>query len=277
MNVPSIVITATGAGDDNGFAGTYVYAGTDNNGYPQWRGVEYMLWYGGTETWVISAANNDMTYPIAESLDGITFTDVTIITNTYSATPAVVVGNFCTATTLYLSPSQWTPLTGSLISFTSGALNGQAAVILTSSWGQYCVITVGPGLSAAPDVGDVCVNQAVAPALAVNAATPSQLQPAAAAALTAYGAATGAEVAAVSPVGPGGKPVVVTVENTSGDPLQGVSVWITSDLAGNTTVAGTLTTNSAGQANFLLPVGPYYVWRLKSGYAFQNPQAIAVS
>lgn len=99
----------------------------------------------------------------------------------------------------------------------------------------------------------------------------------AAAALTAYGAATGAEVAAVSPVGPGGKPVVVTVENTSGDPLQGVSVWITSDLAGNTTVAGTLTTNSAGQANFLLPVGPYYVWRLKSGYAFQNPQAIAVS
>jgi hypothetical protein len=77
--------------------------------------------------------------------------------------------------------------------------------------------------------------------------------------------------------GPGAIAYTITVETTAGVPIQGVSVWITSDAAGNTTIAGSLTTDAAGQAVFLLAAGTYYVWRQLAGYNFTNPQAITVT
>ena len=79
------------------------------------------------------------------------------------------------------------------------------------------------------------------------------------------------------PVGPGGTPFTVTVQDTFGNPLSGVSVWVTSDLAGTTTIAGTLTTDPLGKARFMLPTGTAYVWRMSPTYTFPNPQAITVT
>ena len=69
----------------------------------------------------------------------------------------------------------------------------------------------------------------------------------------------------------------ITVQSTTGSLLQGVQVWITSDITGLHVMAGTLQTNAIGQVVFDLPVGIYYVWRQYTGYNFTNPQAITVT
>jgi len=83
--------------------------------------------------------------------------------------------------------------------------------------------------------------------------------------------------APTGPVGPGGTAFTVTAKNTLGNPLSGVSVWVTSDLAGTTTIAGTLTTDALGSVVFMLPTGTAYVWRMSPTYTFPNPQAITVT
>jgi len=81
-----------------------------------------------------------------------------------------------------------------------------------------------------------------------------------------------------NPIGPGGTPFTVTVQDTiNHSPLSGVSVWVTSDLAGTTTIAGTLTTDALGKVVFMLPTGTAYVWRMSPTYTFPNPQAITVT
>ena len=79
------------------------------------------------------------------------------------------------------------------------------------------------------------------------------------------------------PVGAGGIAFTVTVEDTLNNPLAGVSVWVTSDVNGATTIAGTLKTNVLGKATLMLPAGTCYVWRQSPTYNFPNPQAIVVS
>jgi hypothetical protein len=59
--------------------------------------------------------------------------------------------------------------------------------------------------------------------------------------------------------------------------ISGAEVWITSDEAGNNIVAGTVTTNAQGNANFWLDAGDYYVFIRASGQNFTNPTAISVS
>jgi hypothetical protein len=66
------------------------------------------------------------------------------------------------------------------------------------------------------------------------------------------------------------------VSSVTGLPLSGVSVWISTDIAG-TNVVWSGTTDLFGIARdvllakpFLDP-GPFYFWRSLSGYGFQNP------
>lgn len=59
--------------------------------------------------------------------------------------------------------------------------------------------------------------------------------------------------------------------------LDGVAVYITTDSAGLNVVAGTLFTDTYGNANFLLEAVTYYVWQKLSGYNFTNPQTVTVT
>jgi hypothetical protein len=77
--------------------------------------------------------------------------------------------------------------------------------------------------------------------------------------------------------GSGGTLEVITVSDAISDPIQGAEVWISSDVAGNNIIAGTLNTNSAGQASFMLDPGTYYVWINAADYNESNPYTITVS
>ena len=90
---------------------------------------------------------------------------------------------------------------------------------------------------------------------------------------------TGAKLnSAFGLIGPGGVSVTLTIENSSGDPVAFADVWITTDSAGATVIAGTLQTNSSGQVTFMLEDGTtYYRWAQKDGYDFTNPQSFAVA
>ena len=76
-------------------------------------------------------------------------------------------------------------------------------------------------------------------------------------------------------VGTGASEHCVLVE-VAGQPLAGADVWITTDSAGTNVVAGTLTTNAAGKAIFMLDPGNYYQWVQLSGYNFTNPSSITI-
>ncbi len=80
-----------------------------------------------------------------------------------------------------------------------------------------------------------------------------------------------------SSAGSGAIEYPVTVNDESAQPLDGVEVWVTSDSAGTTVVAGTLTTNAAGQVAFMLDAGTYYLWRQLARYNFANPLTITVA
>ena len=65
----------------------------------------------------------------------------------------------------------------------------------------------------------------------------------------------------------------ITCEDTAGNPLAGVEVWVTSDAAGNNPVAGPLTTGEAGEVVFMLAAGTWWLWRQAAGLALAaNPQ-----
>ena len=68
-----------------------------------------------------------------------------------------------------------------------------------------------------------------------------------------------------------------TQKDGSGNPMDNVQIWITTDEAGSNVVAGALYTNTSGEATFMLDAGTYYVWREKGGYNFTNPQSWTVS
>lgn len=65
--------------------------------------------------------------------------------------------------------------------------------------------------------------------------------------------------------------------NSTGNPLPGAAVWVTTDQAGSNVVAGTLTTDQFGNVTFYLNAGTYYVWVSDPGYSAPNPTAIVVS
>lgn len=80
-----------------------------------------------------------------------------------------------------------------------------------------------------------------------------------------------------SPTGPGGIPVVlpITVNN---EPVDGASVWITTDPEGTNQIAGVIYTDTFGNTKpaFTLEPGIFYVWVQKAGINFTNPHALQV-
>lgn len=74
-------------------------------------------------------------------------------------------------------------------------------------------------------------------------------------------------------------PVIVTT-NDGVTPIEGVAVWVTTDIAGTNVIAGTLYTDALGRINgtvgFMLDPGGYYLWFQRSGWSFANPTAITV-
>jgi hypothetical protein len=82
---------------------------------------------------------------------------------------------------------------------------------------------------------------------------------------------------ASNPLGPGSISTLIRTKDTEGVPIDGVSVWITSDAGGTDTIAGALTSDASGEVTFLLDAGSWYVWRQLSGKNFTNPQVITVS
>jgi len=66
-----------------------------------------------------------------------------------------------------------------------------------------------------------------------------------------------------------------TVKDSDSNPIDGVDVWVTTDLVGSNVIASGVT-NTQGQVDFYLNVGTYYVWSQKAGYDFDNPDTEVV-
>ena len=62
-----------------------------------------------------------------------------------------------------------------------------------------------------------------------------------------------------------------------GNPLEGASVWVSTDAAGVNIVAGPLITSSLGVAGVLLDAGTYYAWVQKDGFQAISGQQIILS
>ena len=65
-------------------------------------------------------------------------------------------------------------------------------------------------------------------------------------------------------------------DSTTGAPIVGATVWVTSDIAGATVLASGVT-NINGVVTFYLSTGTKYIWRQKSGYSFVNPDTEVVA
>jgi hypothetical protein len=76
--------------------------------------------------------------------------------------------------------------------------------------------------------------------------------------------------------GVGGLPLTVTATDTGGSPIDGVAVWITTDVNGANVIAGTLYTGASGQVTFYLSAGVYYAWLQRDGYNLPSPQEVTV-
>lgn len=75
--------------------------------------------------------------------------------------------------------------------------------------------------------------------------------------------------------GSGTDNITITQQMEDTSVMADVDIWITSDEAGTTVVAGALQSDSNGQVVFQLTDGnTYYCWRQKSGFTFTNPNTI---
>lgn len=59
-------------------------------------------------------------------------------------------------------------------------------------------------------------------------------------------------------------------------PIADATIWVTSDVLGQTLLASGQT-DASGQVTFFLDAGTVYVWRQKSGWSFANPDTEVVS
>lgn len=83
-----------------------------------------------------------------------------------------------------------------------------------------------------------------------------------------------ADIATRQTLGAGSVAEIFTI-NDGVNPLDGVDVWVTTDLAGTDVVARGYT-NISGQVTLMLDPGSYYAWKQLSGYTFTNPEAFTV-
>jgi len=82
-------------------------------------------------------------------------------------------------------------------------------------------------------------------------------------------------VACACSLGPGSSLNTYTVNDDDGDPIAGVEVTVTTDIAGTIPIAFA-TTDIAGEIDFWLDPGTYYMWSFKPGYTFTNPDTEVV-
>lgn len=66
-------------------------------------------------------------------------------------------------------------------------------------------------------------------------------------------------------------------EEGSGDPITDCRVWVTSDKEGRVVIGGPLYTDATGSCTFYLDEGTVYVWCMKAGYLFANPDEETVA
>ncbi len=92
-----------------------------------------------------------------------------------------------------------------------------------------------------------------------------------------FGEYLDAKVSDIDVIGPGALSCTWTQRDGSGNPMDNVQVWITTDEGGANVIAGTRLTDSSGEVTFMLDAGTYYVWREKGGFDFTNPQSWTVS
>jgi hypothetical protein len=78
-----------------------------------------------------------------------------------------------------------------------------------------------------------------------------------------------------SSIGAGSIAHSITVTDGT-NPIDGVDVWITTDLTG-TNVVARASTNAFGIVIFMLDAGAYYGWKQLAGYSFTNPQSFTVA
>jgi len=70
---------------------------------------------------------------------------------------------------------------------------------------------------------------------------------------------------------------VITINTSDGVPIEGCNCWVTIDQAGNTVLTETNQTNSNGEVTFQLSPGTYWLFKSKTGVAFQtNPKEFTV-
>jgi hypothetical protein len=77
-----------------------------------------------------------------------------------------------------------------------------------------------------------------------------------------------AGAAAATIAGAGATPWVLTIGDGE-DPIEGASVWVSTDAGGDNVVAGPLISDSFGDVTFLLDAGTYYAWVRSDGF---NPE-----
>ena len=140
------------------------------------------------------------------------------------------------------------------------------------------------------DTVDTVVDAIVAAIAGLNDVAPADVLAQVTAALGAYDPPSRTEaasdkdevLAAVDGLstepGPGAKQVQIRTRK-DGNPVDGVAVWVTSDVAGLYIVQGTYYSGADGRTEaFPLEPGTYYVWRQLSGIEFEeNPETITVT
>lgn len=82
-------------------------------------------------------------------------------------------------------------------------------------------------------------------------------------------------LAAQAAGGAGSVIVTITVES-GGNPIDGVSCFISTDTAGGNRITNARFTDGMGQVTFLLDPGQYYLWRQHNQFEFPNPTSLVV-
>jgi hypothetical protein len=86
------------------------------------------------------------------------------------------------------------------------------------------------------------------------------------------------DVAVSSRLSQGAGALTRTVGLTAGgNPVEGASIWVSTDAGGANIVAGPLVTSSMGIVTLLLDAGSYFVWAQKDGFEAILGQSISVS
>lgn len=76
--------------------------------------------------------------------------------------------------------------------------------------------------------------------------------------------------------GNGSNEYIDHTNNALGVAVEGVQVYITSDLAGSTVITANQYSLSDGSVTWYLPSGTYYEWMFKPGQSWANPKIITI-